>query len=80
MEMNTLVRGSSHESEEAKDFLIAANIQFREVFSSSSYHSPVLITGSSAFAYKGVASIREYCDYKKTQGMVAVQGEPIHLP
>lgn len=67
MEISTLIRGSVQESEQAKAFLLDAEIQFREIFAGSSYHSPVLITGSSAFSYKGVASIKEYCDFKKNK-------------
>lgn len=67
MEISTLIRGTVQESEQAKALLVEAGIQFREIFTGSSYHSPVLITGSSVFSYKGVSSIKEYCDFKKNK-------------
>jgi len=66
MEKITLIRGSfKHENEEATRILEESNIQFRQIFSSSSYDSPVLITNVSAFPYKGVESIKGYCDIFK---------------
>lgn len=62
--MTTLIRGaSSQESEKIKRQLEKANIQFREVFSSSEC-VPVLITSSSGCSYKGVGSIMKYCILK----------------
>ncbi len=57
----TLIRDLSHESEKAKLELKKSNVDFREVFSSSNEQTPVLITQSSAYPYKGFESIREYC-------------------
>lgn len=58
----TLLRGASHESEKAKKELKKTNVEFREVYSSSSGEPPILITQSSAYAVKGFASIREFCN------------------
>jgi hypothetical protein len=66
MEKITLIRGSfKDENREAKKLLEESNIEFRQIYSSSTYDSPVLITNVSAFPYKGVASIKAYCDIFK---------------
>lgn len=60
MEKATLIRGTSNESAQASHVLTQSRIEFREVFSSSSNHTPSLIVPDRAFAYKGLNSISEY--------------------
>jgi hypothetical protein len=60
MKKATLVRGTSVECAQASQVLTASRIEFREVYSSSSHHTPSLIVPDRAFAYKGLHSIKEY--------------------
>ena len=58
----TLVRGSfEQENEEAKKALENSDIAFSQIFSSSNY-SPILILADETFPYKGVSSIKDYCE------------------
>jgi hypothetical protein len=74
MSKATLIKGfSQQESEEALEVLENSKIEFREMFSNPAYQSPILITSESTFSYKGLASIRSYCDYmagNSTKGVV----------
>jgi len=64
MSKATLIKGfSQQESEEALEVLENSKIEFREMFTNPAYQSPILITSESTFPYKGVASIKSYCDY-----------------
>jgi hypothetical protein len=73
MKKATLIRGTSQESAQASQVLRNSSIEFREILSSSSHHTPSLIVPDHAFAYKGLNSIKEYvtsksiaCDNIKT--------------
>ena len=63
MSKPTLIKGfSQSESDAAVAVLEKSKVKYRRVFSSPAYQSPILITDNNSFSYKGVASIKGYCD------------------
>lgn len=62
MQKSVFLRGASRDNQEAEKILIANNVTFVEVYSESKFHEPILYTDDSAYAYKGLAQIREYVD------------------
>lgn len=69
----TLVRGClQHENAEAKEALENSHISYSQMFSSTNY-SPMLLVEDDTFPYKGVASIKGYCDsFKKNHFKISV--------
>jgi predicted mannosyl-3-phosphoglycerate phosphatase (HAD superfamily) len=62
MEDTILQISTSEESQEAKKLLKEKNINFVVVYSESKSHFPILFTNESAYAYRGLAQIKEYTD------------------
>lgn len=60
MQESIFLRGASQDNKEAKKVLRENNVTFVEVYSEFKSHPPVLYTEDSAYAYKGLAQIREY--------------------
>lgn len=60
MQDSIFLRGASNDNREAKKVLKDNNINFVEVHAGFRSHPPTLYTESSAYAYKGLAQIKEY--------------------
>ena len=62
--MLKFIGNSSPDAGKARKVLNDSGIKFTEIFSSHSHHNrPILIDDSSAFPHKGIAQIRQYCNY-----------------
>ncbi|WP_339609467.1 hypothetical protein [uncultured Planktosalinus sp.] len=59
---NSLLRGSSISSQEAKKALEENHIEFSQVFSNDDYQTPILFTDHGIYPYKGLSEIKQYAE------------------